>query len=84
MSDITIVNTNIESIELNISNIHFLTIDNNINLQIINGIGDFDVHWHLYVMNNPILTSVSGSTLSDNYNEFSWSMDAAGLLITQC
>ena len=88
MSDITIVNTNIESIELNISNIHFLTIDNNNALQIINGIGDFDVHWHLYVMNNPILTSVSGSTLSDNYNEFSWSMDAAGFInnpmLTSC
>ena len=76
MSDILVTNTNIESIDLNIGSIVML-IENN-DLHTINGIGDFDVLMHLYISNNLSLSSITGSTLSDNFTEFGWTMEAAG------
>ena len=76
MDMIIIVNTEIESINLMVDGLTYIDIIGNNNLQTINGIGDFDIHTMLQIAENESLTSISGSTLSDNYNEFNWQLES--------
>ena len=88
MDMIMIYNTEIESINLMVDGSTYIDISGNDNLQTISGIGDFDIHTMLQIAENESLTSISGSTLSDNYNQSNWQQDAVYVygnpLLTSC
>jgi len=76
LSDINTIdllnNTGLLNLDLNVASIGTLQINMNENLSSIQGFG-FDIIEFLHINGNASLTSISGSSLSDSYNQFNWS-----------